>query len=113
MPGADAYRTGGQMQVVAERRSGAPRPDVRKGVRLAMAVVIDRDLQLVPDAIAKREGKLVCVGERGAIERNYWNDVSRSNAGVNPAMLAHVDVLHCHLDRSDQRVQKLWSLTNN
>src|SRR6266849_785331 len=113
MTGANAYRAGGRMQLVAERRSGAPRADVGKGVLLAMTVVIDRDPQLVPDPIAQREGELVGVGEGGAVERHYWNDVGRSNAGVNSAMRPQVDMLYGHLDRSDQRIQKLGSLTNN
>ena len=53
------------------------------------------------------------VGKGGAVERHYGNDVGRSNAGVNPAVFAQIDVPHCHLDRSDQRIQKLGSLTDD
>jgi len=55
----------------------------------------------------------VGLGEGSAVERHYRNDVGRSHARVNPAVFAQVDVLQCHLGRSDQRIDQLGRLTDN
>jgi len=113
MPGADAHGAGRRMQLCAAKRRPDPaRAYVRERVLLAVAVEIDGNFQVHPHALTQCAGDLVGLGKGGAAERHDRNDVSRSNARVDPAVFAKVDVPQCHLDRSHQRIYQLGLLTD-
>ena len=104
-PGPNRHRTSGGVEVRASQvQAGAAGPDV--GQRPVLAIPVDGDAQLAPDALADLSRDLTRRIQRAPAEWHDRDHVGRPDTRMDARVRAHVDALHGRADRGQQPVDE-------